>query len=150
MVQENSFKDISYLKLWQPLLAEQNHLCNFGRGHHEEHFCEIILNLDQCFRRCRLKAFITWTSGDPFIWQSKNHFCSVGRSHNEEQFCAITLNLDQWFRRRCRFKLVLVWSSVDQFLRWSNTICAILVEGILRNNSVKLFWIWTSSSEDVV
>ena len=28
-------------------LAEQNCLCNFGRGYHEEHLCEIILNLDQ-------------------------------------------------------------------------------------------------------
>ena len=27
---------------------EQNHLGNFGKGHYEEHFCEIILNLDQC------------------------------------------------------------------------------------------------------
>ena len=52
-----SVKDISYLELWLPLcLVEQNHLCNFGRRHHEEQFCEIILNLDQWFRRrCRLK-----------------------------------------------------------------------------------------------
>ena len=35
------FKDISYLELWWPFCsAEQNHLCNFGRGHHEEDFCE--------------------------------------------------------------------------------------------------------------
>ena len=27
------FKEISYLQLWLPLCsAEQNHLCNFGRG----------------------------------------------------------------------------------------------------------------------
>ena len=38
-----------------PLLAKRNHLCNFGRGHHEEQCCEIILNLNQWFRRCRLK-----------------------------------------------------------------------------------------------
>ena len=25
-----------------PFLVEQNCLCNSGRGHHEEHFCEII------------------------------------------------------------------------------------------------------------
>ena len=24
-----------------PFTAEQNQLCNFGRRHHEEHFCEI-------------------------------------------------------------------------------------------------------------
>ena len=36
-----SFKDIFNLKLWWPLCwAERNHLCIFGRGHHEEHFCK--------------------------------------------------------------------------------------------------------------
>ena len=52
-----SFKNISYLELWQPFnSAEQNHLCNFKKGYHEEQFCEIILNLDKLFRRrCRLK-----------------------------------------------------------------------------------------------
>ena len=30
-------KDISYLELWQHLRSfERNHLCNFGRRHHEE------------------------------------------------------------------------------------------------------------------
>ena len=52
MVQkEMSFKDTSYLELWQPLCSvDQNHLCNFGSRYHEEQFCEIILNLDQRFR----------------------------------------------------------------------------------------------------
>ena len=52
-VKEMSFIDISYLEFWPPLcLAEWNHLCNFGRGHHQEHFCEFIINLDQRFRCC--------------------------------------------------------------------------------------------------
>ena len=39
-----SLKDISYLELSQPLCSvERNHLCNFGRRHPEEQFCEIIL-----------------------------------------------------------------------------------------------------------
>ena len=39
---------------------EQNHLCNFGRLHYEEHFCEFILNLAQWFRRrSRLKDFLS-------------------------------------------------------------------------------------------
>ena len=39
VVQEMPYKDISYLELWQPFSsAEWNHLCNFGRGHHEEFF----------------------------------------------------------------------------------------------------------------
>ena len=42
------FKDISYLELcWHFCLVEWNHLCYYARGHYEEHFCEIILNLDQ-------------------------------------------------------------------------------------------------------
>ena len=82
--------------------AEQNQLCNFGRGHHEEQFCEIILNLDQWFKRYRLKIFLVWSAGRPFVQRSGN-------------------------------------------------ICAILVEGILRNNYVKLFRIRASGSEvDVV
>ena len=28
-----------------------NYECNFGKGHYEERFWEIILNMDQCFRR---------------------------------------------------------------------------------------------------
>ena len=55
-----SFKDISYLELWQLLCsAGRIHLCNFGREHHEEQFCEIILNLDNWFRRCHLKDFLS-------------------------------------------------------------------------------------------
>ena len=59
---EMSFKYISYLEFWRPFRsAEQNHLCNFDRGHQEEQFCEIILSLDQWFRRCHLKDFLTGT-----------------------------------------------------------------------------------------
>ena len=43
---------------------EHNHLCIFGRGYQEEQFCEIILNLGQWLRRCRLKGFLSvWLSG---------------------------------------------------------------------------------------
>ena len=96
------FKDISYLELWWPICsAEWNHLCIVGPEHFEEHFCEIIYNLDKSFRRrCCLKVYLI-LSGSPFV-------------------------------------------------RRSETSCAILVEGIIRNNSVILFLIWTSSSGDVV
>ena len=51
MVHEMSVKDVSYLEIWQPFCSVEgtllNHLCNFGRGHHEEHLCDIILNLKQ-------------------------------------------------------------------------------------------------------
>ena len=68
-MQEMSFKDVFYLELWRLFCSvEQNHLCYFGRGHHEEQFCEIVLNLDQWFRRrCRLKTFLIKNSGGPFV-----------------------------------------------------------------------------------
>ena len=51
---------ISYVELWRPSCSvERNHLCNFERGHHGEHSCEVIWNLDQWFRRCRLKKKFT-------------------------------------------------------------------------------------------
>ena len=58
--EENWFKDISYLELCCPFCsAEQNNLCNFGRRHHEEHFCNFFLNVDQWFKRCCLKNFLS-------------------------------------------------------------------------------------------
>ena len=62
----------------------------------------------------------------------------------------IFLNLDQWFRRRCHFKIFLIWSSGGLFVQQSGTIYAISVEGIMRNNSEKLFKILTSGSVDVL
>ena len=83
---------------------ERNHLCNFGRRHHEENFCKIILNLDQFFARiCRLKIFyleLRW----PCYSVERNPLVNFGRGHNEEQFCDFILNLDQWFRSRCCLK----------------------------------------------
>ena len=58
------------------LFGEQNQLCNFGRGHHE-HFCEIIFDLDQCFR-CHLKIFLLKS---PFCSAEWNHLCNLGRGH---------------------------------------------------------------------
>ena len=69
----------------------------------------------------------------------KNHVRSFGPGLYEEHFCEMILNLDQWLRRRCRVKTFLIYSSSGLFVRWSGTICAMLVEGIMRNNSVKLF-----------
>ena len=52
MIQKMSFKDIFYL------LGRVKSFSDFGRRHHEEHFCDIILNLDQWFR-CRSKYFLS-------------------------------------------------------------------------------------------
>ena len=201
MVQkEVSFKDISYLELWQPFCsAEQNHLCNFGRGYQEKpilynHFeFAPVVQEEMSFKR-----FLIWSSGSPpvpwsrticailkegvmgnihvklyEVWTSglgrdvvKRYFLSgalaaplfsgaepfvqLSRGYYEEQFCEIILNLDKWFRRRCLLKIFLIWGSGGPFVQRSRTICASLVEGIKRNNSVKLFWIWTSGSGDII
>ena len=50
---------------------EGYHLCDFGRGHYGEHLCEIILNLDQWFRRRCLKIFLEssiFSFGGHFVW----------------------------------------------------------------------------------
>ena len=75
----------------------------------------------------------------PFCSTERNHLFKFSRGYYEEQFCEIILNLDQWFRRRCLLKIFLIWSSAGAFVQWSGTICAILVEGIMKNNSVQLF-----------
>ena len=81
-------------------------MCNYARGHHEGHFCEIIWNL--------------------------------------------ILNMDQWFRMKCCLKRFLILSPPGPFVPQSETICAILVEGITSNIFVNLFCIWTSGSGGVV
>ena len=44
------------------------------------------------------------------------------------------------------FKSCIIWSSGSSFVQQSGTICAIMVKGIMRNNSVKSLKIWTSGS----
>ena len=66
-----------------------------------------------------------------------NHL-SNGKRHHEEQFCTIILNMDWWFRRKCHLMEFLIWSYGSPFVQQRETICAISVEGIMRNNSVKL------------
>ena len=108
-----------YLEFWRPFCpAEQNHLCNFGRERHEEQFCDIILNLDQWFRRCHLKIFPIWSSGGSFVQRSGTIFCNFGRRYHEEQFCEFISNLGQWFRIRF---------SLEYFL--SGALAALLFSG---------------------
>ena len=76
------------------MFSGADHLCNFGRRHCSEQFCEIILNLEQWFKRCRLKDFLPelW---QPFCSAERNYSCYFGRGHYEEQFCEVILNLEQ-------------------------------------------------------
>ena len=78
------------------------------------------------------------------LWQpicsaNRKHLCNFGRRYHEKRVCEIILNFDQSFRWKCCLKVFLIWSSGSPFVQQSVTICAILVEGIMRNNSVKLF-----------
>ena len=77
-VVQEMFKEISYLELLQPICSvDWNNFSNFGRKHHEEQSYEIILNLDQCFKRkCRLKVFLILSSGSPFV-QRRETICAV-------------------------------------------------------------------------
>ena len=75
-----------------------------------------------------------------------NHLCNNGRRHNEQQFCDIILILDQWYSRRCCLNIFLILSSGGPFVQQSRTICAVLLKGIMRNNSVKFFRFRTSGS----
>ena len=64
-----SFKDNSYLELERPFCSAQQ---NNSRRNDYEHFCKIILNLNQFFRRrCGLKIFLIYSSGGHFVPQSK-------------------------------------------------------------------------------
>ena len=42
MVKEVSFKDICVLAMAALLFSGEKRFVQFGGGHHEEHFCEII------------------------------------------------------------------------------------------------------------
>ena len=65
--------------------------------------------------------------------------CNLGRRYYEEQFYEIILNLNQWFRGKSRFNVVLIWISDSTFVQLSVIICAFLLEGIQRNDSVNYF-----------
>ena len=73
-------------------------MCNFGRGHHEVHFCEIILDLDQ-WLRCRLKDFLSGALADLLFGEAEPLAGIIG--NNPVIFFLIILNLNQWFRREC-------------------------------------------------
>ena len=72
-----SFKNYLSRALAAPLFCGAEPFVQFGRWHHEKLFSEIILNLDQWFRRkCRLKIFFIWSSGGPFV-QRRGTVCTT-------------------------------------------------------------------------
>ena len=77
-IHQRDQNDCLYNPDWIQILdlkLKRNHLCNFGRGYREEQFCEIILNLDQWFRRrCHLKdclsgalVVLVFSGAEPFM-----------------------------------------------------------------------------------
>ena len=52
----------------------------------------------------------------PFCSVDRNILCNFGRRYHEEQFCEIILKSDLWFRRKCRLKVFLIWSSDSPFV----------------------------------
>ena len=83
-----------------------------------------------------MKTFFHLEFLQPLDIADRNHLCNFDIRHHDEQFCEIILNLDQWFRRKCSLNVFLIWSSGSPFVQRSGTICAISVEGIMRNNIV--------------
>ena len=95
---------------------------NYARGHDDEHFCEIVLNLDQQVRRkCCLKIFLIKSSGCHFCLGGVEPFVQFVRRHYKEHFCEIILNLDQRFMR-CRLRIFLIQSSGGTFVQRSRTV----------------------------
>ena len=98
--------------------------------HHEQQFCEIILNLGQWFRmrRC-LKDFLSGAL-EFLLFDRAEPFMQFLRGHHGEHSCEVIWNLDQW--------MLFTRSLAAPFVQLTGTICAILVEGIMRNYSVRL------------
>ena len=70
----------------------------------------------------------------PHCWKSHvaTNLCNSGREYHEDHYCEKSLK-----RRRFRLKIILIYSPEGSFVRPSGTICAILVESILRIISLK-------------
>ena len=75
----------------------------------------------------------------PFCSAEQNHLCNCGKRCCEEQVRENIFHLDKLLRRKYRLKLFLIKSSGSPFVPRSGAICAILVEGVMRNNFVKLY-----------
>ena len=69
-----------------------------------EHFCEIILNLDYCFRRLVVSKISYLELSRLSCLAVYDHLCKFGRGHYGEHSYEILLKLDLWFRSRCCLK----------------------------------------------
>ena len=72
-------------------------MCNYERGHHGQHSCEVTRNSDQWFRRrCCLKDFLSGALAAPFVQQSRT-------------ICAI---LKEGIMGNIHVKLYEIWTSI--------------------------------------
>ena len=132
------FKDISYVKLWQPFYsAEPNHLCR----HHKEQFCEIIYDLNQLSFKDINNLELCWH----FCSAERNYLWNFGRGYQQTFLIIIFFSVSLYVKvpqvlkkKKCCLKIFLMWSCGSPFIRWSRTICT----GIIGSNSVKLYYIW--------
>ena len=58
---------------------KRNHLGIFGRGHYGEQFCETILTLNQWFKRCHVKIFLS-TALVAILLKEPNNLGNFGRN----------------------------------------------------------------------
>ena len=85
------------------------------------------------------KCFSIYSSGGHFCSAERNDFNNFDRESPKEHFCEIIFkNQVHWSRRRYHFKVYCFFSSCSLFVKRSERILAILVEGHLRNISMKL------------
>ena len=74
----------------------------------------------------------------PFCLAEWNFLYRFVRGYHEERLRKISLKLDQWSSRRCYLNISPFYGFGSLFVQRSGTICAILLKGIIRSNSVKL------------
>ena len=76
-------------------------MCSFGKGHYDKHFCEIILNLNQCFKRRCLKDISCLELCQPFVQQSRTVCAIFVEGIMRNTSVKLILNCEHWFRKCC-------------------------------------------------
>ena len=86
-----SFKDISYLELWQTLRSvEWNNLSKISCRHHGEQYCETFFEFGPVVPEEMLFKNVSYQElWQPFCSTEWNHLCNFGRVYYEEQLCEI-------------------------------------------------------------
>ena len=77
------------------------------------------------------------------LFSAAEPFCYFGEGHYDKQFCEIHLEFGPVVQEKMPFKDISYLELWRPFCSAERDICAMLVKGIKRNNSVKLFLIWT-------